>query len=90
MAPSSTKVVPEEEEVWGDNTRSGLKGAPKVKLPNLLSMQRTPFEDKFEERNYLKHRLALAFRIFAKYGFNEGIAGHITLRVRSSQRRQSH
>lgn len=39
------------------------------------------FEDKYEERKYQKGRLALAFRIFAKLGFDEGVAGHITLRV---------
>lgn len=38
------------------------------------------FEDKYKEREYLKGRLAAAFRIFGKYGFDEGIAGHITLR----------
>ncbi len=41
------------------------------------------FENKYEEREYLKGRLALAFRIFAKFGFDEGVAGHITLRVGS-------
>jgi hypothetical protein len=39
------------------------------------------FQDKFEEREYQKGRLVLAFRIFAKLGFDEGVAGHITLRV---------
>lgn len=38
------------------------------------------FADKYQEREYLKGRLALAFRIFAKHGFDEGVAGHITLR----------
>lgn len=38
------------------------------------------FEDKYEAREYFKGRLAAAFRIFAKYGFDEGVAGHITLR----------
>lgn len=38
------------------------------------------FTDKYEERAYLKRRLALAFRIFGKEGFDEGVAGHITLR----------
>lgn len=38
------------------------------------------FTDKYEEREYLKGRLALAFRIFGKNGFDEGVAGHITLR----------
>ncbi|KAH7380039.1 class II aldolase/adducin domain protein [Pyrenochaeta sp. MPI-SDFR-AT-0127] len=38
------------------------------------------FEDKYEERAYLKHRLAIAFRIFAQFGLSEGVAGHLTLR----------
>ena len=38
------------------------------------------FSDKYEEREYLKGRLAAAFRIFGKYGFDEGVAGHITVR----------
>lgn len=51
-----------------------------------VQMQKFPgppkFEDKYEERRYLKGRLAAAFRIFGKYGFDEGVAGHITIRVR--------
>ena len=39
------------------------------------------FEDKLEEREYLKGRLAAAFRIFGQMGFDEGVAGHITVRV---------
>jgi len=38
------------------------------------------FESKEAERRYLKERLAAGFRIFAKYGFDEGPAGHISLR----------
>ncbi|TAQ91425.1 hypothetical protein B7494_g136 [Chlorociboria aeruginascens] len=38
------------------------------------------YADKYAEREYQKGRLALAFRIFAKFGFDEGVAGHITLR----------
>lgn len=38
------------------------------------------FNDKFEEREYLKGRLAGAFRLFAKYNFDDGVAGHVTLR----------
>lgn len=49
-----------------------------------VTLQRIPappvFVDKNEEREYLKGRLALAFRIFGKFGFDEGVAGHITLR----------
>ncbi len=33
-----------------------------------------------EERLYRKQRLAASFRLFGRYGFDEGIAGHITAR----------
>jgi ribulose-5-phosphate 4-epimerase/fuculose-1-phosphate aldolase len=33
-----------------------------------------------EERRHRQQRLAAAFRIFARYGFDEGVAGHITAR----------
>ena len=49
-----------------------------------IQLQKFPspprFTDKYEERAYLKGRLALAFRIFGKLGYDEGVAGHITLR----------
>jgi ribulose-5-phosphate 4-epimerase/fuculose-1-phosphate aldolase len=32
------------------------------------------------ERKHRKERLASAFRLFSKFGFNEGVAGHITVR----------
>jgi ribulose-5-phosphate 4-epimerase/fuculose-1-phosphate aldolase len=33
-----------------------------------------------EERLHRKQRLAAAFRLFSKYGYDEGVAGHITAR----------
>ena len=33
-----------------------------------------------EERQHRKVRLAAAFRLFGRFGFSEGIAGHITAR----------
>lgn len=33
------------------------------------------FDDPYKERAFWKGRLAAAFRIFAKYGFDEGVAG---------------
>ncbi|MED4690716.1 class II aldolase/adducin family protein [Peribacillus frigoritolerans] len=33
-----------------------------------------------EERKHIKQRLAAAFRLFSKFGFDEGVAGHITAR----------
>ena len=52
----------------------------KVKMPQFPGPPK--FDDPYKERAYLKGRLAAAFRIFGKYGFDEGVAGHITMRVR--------
>jgi len=45
-------------------------------------MPATPFVDRTpdEERAHRKRRLAAAFRIFGRFGFDEGVAGHITAR----------
>ena len=50
-------------------------------MPTLLP---TPpsgtYDDPAEERLYRKQRLAAAFRLFSLFGFDEGVAGHITAR----------
>ncbi|MBX9602561.1 MAG: class II aldolase/adducin family protein [Bryobacteraceae bacterium] len=38
------------------------------------------FETPAQERQHRKQRLAAAFRLFARFGFDEGVAGHITAR----------
>ncbi|KAL6249594.1 hypothetical protein RBB50_003447 [Rhinocladiella similis] len=38
------------------------------------------FTDKYAERQWAKERMAGAFRVFAKLGFNDGAGGHISLR----------
>jgi ribulose-5-phosphate 4-epimerase/fuculose-1-phosphate aldolase len=55
-------------------------GDPSLAFPDDNETLPPVFTDKFAERKHLKHRLALAFRIFGKHGFGEGVAGHITLR----------
>jgi ribulose-5-phosphate 4-epimerase/fuculose-1-phosphate aldolase len=50
-----------------------IEGQPKLdKIP--------VFETLEEERLHRKQRLAATFRIFCRYGFNEGVAGHVTVR----------
>jgi len=52
-----------------------------TKSKGQISFPASPqFEDPYKAREYQKGRLALAFRIFGKLGFDEGVAGHITLR----------
>jgi len=38
------------------------------------------FDDVAAERQYRKEQLAAGFRIFGRFGFSEGVAGHITVR----------
>jgi ribulose-5-phosphate 4-epimerase/fuculose-1-phosphate aldolase len=38
------------------------------------------FDDPDQERLHRKQRLAAAFRLFSMFGFDEGVAGHITAR----------
>lgn len=45
------------------------------------------FTDKYAERTWAKQHMAGAFRIFAKLGYADGGAGHISLRGRLGRRR---
>ncbi len=53
-------------------------------LSSEVKIAKTPpmptFKTAAEERLHRKQRLASAFRLFAKFGFSEGVAGHITVR----------
>ena len=53
-------------------------------VPTEVKVGKTPepptFATPAEERLHRKQRLASAFRLFAKFGFSEGVAGHITAR----------
>ena len=43
---------------------------------NMGKLERSPME----EQLFRKQRLAAALRIFGRFGFDEGVAGHITVR----------
>jgi ribulose-5-phosphate 4-epimerase/fuculose-1-phosphate aldolase len=50
-------------------------------MPELFPAPPTgTYEDVESERLYRKQRLAAAFRLFGRFGFSEGVAGHITAR----------
>src|SRR6266849_3753982 len=58
-------------------TEVQLPGAP----ANVLNIPRPPkFDTAAEERVHRKRMLAAAFRLFSRFGFDEGVAGHITAR----------
>ncbi len=46
-------------------------------MPITAPQEFTSFDD---ERRHRKENLAAAFRLFSKFGFDEGVAGHITAR----------
>ncbi len=50
-----------------------------INIPK-VTIQPPKFNSVEEERRHRKQRLAAAFRLFARFGFSEGIAGHITVR----------
>ena len=56
-----------------DQVNEAVMNAPADMFPS----QDLPVE---EERKLRKDRLAAAFRLFGKFGFDEGVAGHITVR----------
>ncbi len=50
-------------------------------IPTMLRVPSPPvFKTFADERRHRKERLAAAFRLFSKFGFDEGVAGHITAR----------
>jgi ribulose-5-phosphate 4-epimerase/fuculose-1-phosphate aldolase len=46
----------------------------------LFRPQPPTFKTLAEQRTHIKQRLAAAFRLFSRFGFDEGVAGHITAR----------
>src|SRR5690348_10182259 len=58
-----------------------LEASMAVATQNRLNLQGPPtFATLAEERQYRKQRLAGAFRLFSRFGFDEGVAGHVTAR----------
>ncbi|MGH9773505.1 MAG: class II aldolase/adducin family protein [Candidatus Acidiferrales bacterium] len=52
-----------------------------TKIQDVFHLPKPPtFATAAEERQHRKQRLAGAFRLFSRFGFDEGVAGHITAR----------
>lgn len=67
------------DDTCADNYHNQALG--KTKSGKTLKIRTYPkFDTLEEERLYRKQHLAAAFRIFADRGFDEGVAGHISLR----------
>src|SRR5689334_12314626 len=71
-------LTPDERTIYhrpgGDCTMTEAPGRAKnVPVP-------PTFSTVAEERRHRQERLAAAFRLFARFGYDEGVAGHITAR----------
>ncbi|KAK3669250.1 hypothetical protein LTR78_010857 [Recurvomyces mirabilis] len=75
-------MAPVATELFGENeVNRGLGAKGKTTTGAQLEIRLYPkFESLEEERLYRKQHLAAAYRIFANRGFDEGIAGHISVR----------
>ncbi|KAK3328266.1 class 2 aldolase adducin domain-containing protein [Cercophora scortea] len=85
MAPSAIPPVTELADrpaVAAAEKISDSEGTkvPEVGFRNDPNTSPPKFNDPYAERKYLKHRLAIAYRILAKHELSESVAGHITLR----------
>ncbi len=49
-------------------------------MSKLVHTRPPEFADVEQERQHRKERLAASFRLFSRFGFDEGVAGHITAR----------
>jgi hypothetical protein len=75
MAPVATTLRSETS----DNVFVGAIGKTTSGKP--LKVRAYPkFDSLEEERLYRKQHLAAAYRVFAERGFDEGVAGHISVR----------
>lgn len=68
-----------------ENPTSGTTATPSIDGIELTAKQVTPnrmptFDSVEDERYYRKTHLAGALRLFGRFGFSEGVAGHITVR----------
>ncbi|KII88980.1 hypothetical protein PLICRDRAFT_40604 [Plicaturopsis crispa FD-325 SS-3] len=74
MAPTATTAAPAGKSDYGQSLNA-VSEKTRSFLPKPPS-----FASKLQEREWTKFRLAQAFRIFGHHQFDEGVAGHITVR----------
>ncbi len=67
--------MPGEQDHNPDGRREGTPMNTTLVIP-----QAAPVTDLETERRHRKQRLAASFRLFSRFGFDEGVAGHITAR----------
>ncbi|KAF9890868.1 hypothetical protein FE257_005444 [Aspergillus nanangensis] len=82
MASTTSTTTPSQTQASGEKKDTFFEDVHFLGDKDGHIVIRSPpiFTDKLDERKYQKQHLAAAFRVFAKQGFDEGVAGHISLR----------
>ncbi|KAK6856475.1 arad-like aldolase/epimerase [Apiospora arundinis] len=85
MSPSAVQEPLPKDHVSQGKAKDGsppqLQAMGKTKDGRNLTVRKYPkFTNLEDERTYRKQHLAAAFRVFADRGFDEGVAGHISVR----------
>ena len=75
--PAGSSVVP---MAMTENETRTIDGVPLTPKSDLYIPMPETFDTVEDERAHRKAKLAGALRIFGKFGFGEGVAGHITVR----------
>jgi ribulose-5-phosphate 4-epimerase/fuculose-1-phosphate aldolase len=81
MSPATTK--PDTPTTAPSTSRGytfGERGTQNIAKGMAHAYQRPTFTDKHEERKWALQHMAGAFRVFARKGYTEGTAGHISIR----------
>lgn len=77
MAETTTTLTASQGEIaLSTSSRQGAPSENKLKKASKLPV----FSDVYEERKWAKAQMAGAFRVFAKLGYSDGVAGHVSLR----------
>lgn len=76
-----SSLKPPDAQGYSFPTTSDIAGSPFYKLARGRTRPVLPaFNSLVEERTYRKEHLAAVFRVLAKHGHGEGIAGHCSVR----------
>ena len=77
VAIEITTAQPEAQPI---SLKTGLKKLLNFDKDGKPTYQVPSFSDKLQERKWAKEQVAGAFRVFARLGYADGGAGHISLR----------
>ena len=77
IATSAVTATATEKRVWPkDSENPGTQHAELISRTHQIPR----FVDRYEERQWAKEHMAGAFRILAKFQWNDGAGGHISMR----------